>query len=106
MKSTRVLLVALLAFAVANCADQGPLDISAARSNPAAIKVSTAPQNDLLGGVTGLVGGLVQNLGLLKCTPLPPLTASAAIGPQGGTLAIGPHVLVVAPGALSSTVTI
>lgn len=53
----------------------------------------------------GLLGtGLLK--GLLTCSPLPPATASKSIGTQGGVINVGPHQLVVPPGALSRTVTI
>jgi len=53
---------------------------------------------DGTGGGSGLAGTL------LRCTPLPPAHASAVIGPGGGTLTVGPHTLVVPPGALSYSV--
>ena len=53
-----------------------------------------------------LLGGLLQTVGLLKCSPLPPATSTATIGPWGGSLTVGPHTLVVPPGALSQNVTI
>ena len=56
-------------------------------------------QQSLLEG-NGLLGGL------LACTPLPEATASGVIGPAGGTLRVGPHVLTIPAGALSDTVTI
>ena len=43
---------------------------------------------------------------LLNCSPLPYSSSSALIGPNGGTLVVGPHVLVVAPNALSQAITI
>ena len=100
MKATRILLVAALAFVVANCADQGPLGVTADQpTSGAAVKVTAARQNDLL-------GGLLQGLGLLKCSPLPKTTATANIGPMGGSLTVGPHTFSVPAGALSQTVTI
>ncbi|HEX4561976.1 MAG TPA: hypothetical protein VH113_09120, partial [Gemmatimonadales bacterium] len=100
MKATRIFLVAVLAFVVANCADQGPLGVTADQPTSGAVsKVTTGPQKDLLGG---LLGGL----GLLRCSPLPPATSTATIGPLGGTLKVGPHTLVVPAGALADNVTI
>lgn len=100
MKSTRILLVALLSFAVANCADQGPLGVTADQSTSSATaKVTTGPQHDLL-------GGLLQSVGLLKCSPLSPATTTATIGPLGGSLKVGPHTFTVPAGALSQNVTI
>ena len=98
MKSTRIFLIALLAFGVSNCTDQGPFGV-AATSGSGVVRLTAAPQHSLL-------GGLLQSVGLLKCTPLSPATATATIGPWGGSLAVGPHTLVVPPGALSSSVTI
>jgi hypothetical protein len=54
------------------------------------------------GGILGTGVGT----GLLACTPLPAASASQAIGPQGGTITVGPHSLVVPPGALGATVVI
>jgi hypothetical protein len=51
---------------------------------------------DLLGGVTSAVKGL-----LLTCRPLPYASDVEAIGPAGGVLKVGPHSLVIPPGALS-----
>jgi hypothetical protein len=100
MKSTRIFLIAALAFVVASCADQGPLGVTADQSTSgAALKVSAGPQHDLL-------GGLLQSVGLLKCTPLAPATATANIGPLGGSLRVGPHTFTVPAGALSQNVTI
>ena len=100
MKATRLLLVGMVAFVVANCADQGPLGVTANPTSSAAVaKATAAPQNSLL-------GGLLQGIGLLKCSPLPKQTSTATIGPWGGSLTVGPHTLVVPAGALSQNVTI
>lgn len=53
-----------------------------------------------------LVGDLLRGTGLLRCTPLPYATASSLIGPAGGELRVGPHVLRVPAGALAQTVRI
>jgi hypothetical protein len=45
-------------------------------------------------------------LGLLTCSPLPADSVTQVIGPDGGTLNVGPHSLVVPPGALDSAVSI
>ena len=64
------------------------------------------PQADLLGGVVGGVTGLVQNLGLLECTPLPFAETTQTVGTAGGLIRVGPHSLLIPPGALSAPVTI
>src|ERR1043165_1276753 len=43
---------------------------------------------------------------LASCTPLPAETVTMVLGPQGGTMNIGPHTLTLAKGALQNTVTI
>ncbi len=53
-----------------------------------------------------LLGGLLQATGLLQCSPLPYASTTKVIGPAGGTIQVGPHTLVVPPGALSQNVTI
>jgi hypothetical protein len=53
-----------------------------------------------------LVGDLLRRTGLLRCTPLPAASASALIGPEGGELRVGPHVLRVPAGALAQPVLI
>ena len=44
--------------------------------------------------------------GLLQCTPLPSDSVTQTIGPEGGTLQVGPHTLSVPPGALAAPVSI
>jgi len=53
--------------------------------------------------IGGLVGGLVNTVKsvLLTCRPLPYASDVETVGPLGGTLKIGPHTLVIPPGALS-----
>src|SRR5689334_21040526 len=92
MKRPRFLLAALLTAAIAvgvGCSDQvGP------NTPPPA-----PPQADLIGGV-------LRATGLVRCTPMPTATATQTIGSLGGVLRVGPHVLVVPPGALDQAVTI
>jgi len=45
-------------------------------------------------------------VGLLNCTPLPYDSVTQTIGPEGGTLFVSAHTLVVPPGALDTAVTI
>lgn len=99
MKATKLFLIGILAFVVASCADQGPLGVTASTNSGELAKVNAPQQNSLL-------GGLLQGLGLLKCSPLPPATSTKTIGPLGGSLTVGPHTFTVPAGALSSNVTI
>jgi hypothetical protein len=52
------------------------------------------------------LGSTLQNAGLLTCSPVPSDSVSQAVGPQGGTLVVGLHSLVVPEGALDSVVVI
>ena len=93
MKRARFLSVSAVAVAMlfaVSCGEPGPL---------APTSSTTTPQTDL-------VGTLLQGTGLLSCSALPYDSVTQAIGPAGGTLQVGPHVLVVPPGALSSSVSI
>jgi hypothetical protein len=58
-------------------------------------------------GAPGAPGAsLVSDGPLLACAPQPAASASATIGPDGGTLQVGPHTLSIPPGALAAPVTI
>lgn len=48
----------------------------------------------------------VLNLGLLACRPLPYAFTSQVVGPAGGTVRVGKHVLVIPAGALRVATTI
>lgn len=64
----------------------------------------------LTGTVDGLTGTLVGTLGtvtdLLLCSPQPYAVTTRTIGPDGGMIAVGTHVLVIPKNALSSKTTI
>ena len=91
MKKVRLLSVAFVAWVAmvaVSCADP---------TNP-------APRNP---GVTGdLFGQVLQLTGLLQCTPLPYDSVTQTIGPEGGTISVGPHTFTVPAGALDTDVTI
>ena len=84
----RALWIAVIALTV-SCGDSTPTSLS------------TAPAPD-----ASLIGGLLGNLKLLQCSPMPAASATLTVGPGGGTIKVGPHTLVIPPGALSSSVTI
>jgi hypothetical protein len=49
--------------------------------------------------------GLISNLlsaTLLSCSPLPAASGTATIGIEGGVVRVGPHTLVIPPGALAT----
>jgi hypothetical protein len=66
------------------CGDRSPLGVASRASTP---------QSDLIGGLLGPTG-------LLRCRPLPYNSTTQTIGPDGGTIRVGPHSLVIPAGAL------
>ncbi len=88
-RMVRAVLATLAAAAAAACADHAPL------SAPPHAGASAAP-----GRLLGL------DVSLVSCTPLAAESASAIIGPAGGTITVGPHSLVIPPGALAANTTI
>ena len=92
MKPNRLCIAMLLGGAVVvalSCAD------------PSAPAVPTPPQ-------AGLWDDLFGNnpTGLLQCAPLPYDSVMQTIGPEGGTIYVGPHQFTVPAGALDSAVDI
>jgi hypothetical protein len=79
---------------------------------PSPFEPSGAPAEQLSQSFSAGIGTFAQSLGdwgnshPTSCTPLPAVTASRDIGPAGGLLPIGPHLLVVPPGALSARIRI
>ena len=98
-----ILALALAAVTLTSCADDAvpPTAVAAPAIAPDAALIG-----DLLGGVTGTVGDLAQNLGLVSCNVQTTHTGSAEIGPLGGVLRVGPHRLTVPPYALGQKVRI
>jgi hypothetical protein len=66
----------------------------------------SAPGTSLLLGSGGGLLGTDLGATLLACPPQSEVRAQKNIGPDGGTIQIGPHTLVVPAGALSTTITI
>lgn len=54
----------------------------------------------------GILQPTLSSVGLMTCDPMQPAYASARIGRDGGVINVGPHRLVVPPGALDRAVTI
>lgn len=54
----------------------------------------------------GLFDDLLQPTGLLQCSPLPFDSVTQVVGPEGGTILVGPHWLIVPAGALDTAVAI
>lgn len=106
MRTSRLLLTTLLAASVvlASCSGgTSPLEPQATTSSP--------PDGAIYGPQeipdinTNLLGGLLGKK-FLTCTPLPAQSKSASIGILGGVINIGPHKLVILPGAVLSKKTI
>ena len=97
MKRTRFLSALILAgvLSLASCSsiEDGPTGLG--DPSPSA----------LLGSGGGLLGTQIGS-GLLACDPLPYASASETIGPEGGTLVVGPHRLTIPAGALAAPVVI
>jgi hypothetical protein len=85
-----LLVLATVMLVATSCGDSGPIDPPVPNQTPE----------------NSLVGSLLQATGLLTCSPLPYDSTVQTIGPMGGVLRVGPHVLAVPPGALPSPVTI
>lgn len=83
----RHLLLAVATVALLSCERPAPLGVNSAALN-AGILDPTA--------VTGL----------LRCSPLPAASVTQTVGPEGGTLSVGPHRLTIPAGALAVPVTI
>ena len=85
-------LAVAVTLAIVGCGEGGPT--APPRGAPGALHDGSTL--GLLPGTLGLVGGL------LSCAPLPYDSVTDTIGPAGGTLQVGPHSLIVPPGALAA----
>lgn len=94
LSRTRAVLAALGALTIAACMS----DLPPTASKP----VQRAAQH----ANGDLLGSSVPLLSLYGCSTTGFGSVTQNIGPLGGTIAVGPHTLVVPPGALSSTVAI
>jgi hypothetical protein len=96
VRAPRLLRAALLAGALvvvaSSCGDRTPLGVS--------------PQQDLLGSLVQTTSKTIQSLNLLRCDPMPSVSVSQWVGPDGGTIQIGPHQLSIPANALSQWVQI
>ncbi|HEX4629232.1 MAG TPA: hypothetical protein VH137_10625 [Gemmatimonadales bacterium] len=95
MKGTvlgRTVLLGAAALLALSCGDQGTLGV--------------APRAPLPAGRRADLLGLDLGVPLLTCSPLPSASVTQTIGPDGGTLQVGPHTLSIPPGALLMPVSI
>jgi hypothetical protein len=91
MKAARLLVVVLLVCTLglsSACSDRSP----------------TAPQPQAPS--SSLLGWLLGPTGLLSCSNLPYDSTTKTIGILGGSLSVGPHTLIIPPGALLKPTTI
>ena len=89
MKAIRFLMVALVVCVIASCSDSAP-------TAPASVPAPNA----------SLIGDLLKPTGLLQCSALPAASVTQTIGPAGGTITVGPHVLRIPAGALDQPTSI
>jgi hypothetical protein len=105
-KSLRTLLLLSALFVTASCGTDTPLGpesapASAPAANPGASQLDTAASS---GAMNSLIGGLID--GVLVCKPQPYASTTQVVGPEGGTIKVGRHTLVIPAGALSGSVQI
>lgn len=81
---------------LARAARLSALLLAVACGDAALAPQDATPQTNLWGAVGAL----------LSCSPLPADSVTSVIGPEGGTLRVGPHVLRIPAGALDEPVTI
>ena len=67
---------------------------------------STEQPSALIAGTVDNVATALRNLHLLSCSTQPYATSTRDVGPEGGTITVGTHRLVIPAGALSRRVTI
>ena len=99
MKSLRLRIVGAI-FGVAIFAS------SCGESSPTAPVASITASDTTNAELLGVVTDLTRSLGLLSCRPMTAAWGSAWVGPAGGTVTVGAHVLKVPAGALDNWVKI
>ena len=82
----------------------GALSLASCSSTHDPLGPEAETPSSLISGI-GLLGTPIAT-GLLACDPVAYAADSATIGPEGGTLVIGPHTLAVPAGALAEPVLI
>jgi len=93
MKVTRLSLATLFGTATV-------VVLSCGEPSPVGVAPPVPPRQALLGT------SLLQGSGLLTCSPLAYDSVTATIGPDGGTIRVGPHALAIPAGALALPTTI
>lgn len=98
MRASRLLLTTLLAASVVLASCSGGTSPLEPQGNSTPPGSSIGPQ-DIPALSTNLLGGLLGKQ-YLACTSLPAQSKSATIGLLGGVIKIGPHKLIIPPGAV------
>lgn len=115
LRTFRVLGLTLLLLAGVSCAtsDGSLTGVPDEQSAPQAAPLLDDALDDLGGVVDGLTGTLGGALGgvlgvtdLLTCSEQPYVAVTQTIGPKGGTIKVGEHLLVIPEGALTNKVKI
>lgn len=105
-RSLRTLLLIAGLLMSASCGTDGSTGPDAAPAVPPA-SIPGYAAVDTTGSTSqsnGLIGGLID--GVLACKPQPYASNTQTVGPDGGTIFVGRHKLVIPPGALNSAVEI
>ncbi len=99
-------LITSIALSLAACTG----DVAPSAPQPPPLPAASQPANDLLGGLVSGVGqtltGTLSNLRLYDCATPAFGTVTQTVGPLGGVVRVGPHSLVIPPGALDGPVAI
>jgi hypothetical protein len=115
---TSIALALLLLTGVSCTSDPTGVEAPVAQETPTEPSVETAmllgdllgSEDGLVGGVLGLLGGVVSDVlevgGLLQCSEQRYVVAQETIGPWGGSIRVGSHLLVIPRGALTQYVRI
>ena len=90
----------LLAFTLGCSVDQPP---TAPAPELSLISDLTNTIGDVTGTVTDVAGQVLPIKGLLACNVTQTYTTTQSVGPNGGTIRVGPHSLVIPENALSAT---
>ena len=96
----------LLLFAALTAAMSCTSGDSFAPTSPASEPVLAPAADRQVGNLLGDLARALGDLHLLSCSPQPYVSVTEDVGPEGGTILVGTHRLVIPAGALTGTHTI